>query len=93
MDEDVDIHNPEMVEWAVATRFQADRDLVVVAGAEGSKLDPSTDAGLGAKMGLDATVPVGSEPFKFERIRVPGQASLDVDALLDDSARLDQYLG
>ena len=30
VDEDVDIHNPAEVEWAVATRFQADRDLVVV---------------------------------------------------------------
>ena len=92
VDEDVDIHNPKMVEWAVATRFQADQDLVVVAGAEGSKLDPSTDAGLGAKMGLDATAPVGSPPFKFERIRVPGQAELDVDALVDDTARLEQFL-
>ncbi len=30
VDEDVDIHNPTEVEWAVATRFQADRDLVIV---------------------------------------------------------------
>lgn len=42
VDEDVDIHDAAQVEWAVATRFQADRDLVVVAGAQGSALDPST---------------------------------------------------
>src|SRR5690606_9157434 len=42
VDDDVDVHNPLEVEWAVATRFQADRDLVVVAGAQGSALDPST---------------------------------------------------
>src|SRR6185295_4574849 len=55
VDEDVDIHNPAEVEWAVATRFQADRDLVVIADAQGSKLDPSSRDGVGAKMGLDAT--------------------------------------
>src|SRR5581483_11476574 len=42
VDEDVDIHNPAEVEWAVATRFQADRDLVIVPQSQGSKLDPST---------------------------------------------------
>jgi 2,5-furandicarboxylate decarboxylase 1 len=45
VDEDVDIHNPAEVEWAVATRFQADRDLVVVPESQGSKLDPSTATG------------------------------------------------
>ena len=56
VDDDVDVHNPTEVEWAVATRFQADRDLVVVAGAQGSLLDPSTTIdgrldGTSAKMG------------------------------------------
>ena len=58
VDEDVDIHNPDEVEWAVATRFQADRDLVIVPESQGSKLDPSTRDGVGAKMGLDATKPL-----------------------------------
>ena len=58
VDEDVDIHNPTEVEWAVATRFQADRDLVVISESQGSKLDPSTRNGVGAKMGLDATKPL-----------------------------------
>jgi 2,5-furandicarboxylate decarboxylase 1 len=57
VDEDVDIHNPTEVEWAVATRFQADRDLVIVPESQGSKLDPSNRDGVGAKMGLDATKP------------------------------------
>ena len=80
---DVDIHDPTEVEWAVATRFQADRDLVVVAGAQGSKLDPSTRDGVGAKMGLDATVPFGSPPMKFKRISIPGEHELDPAALAD----------
>ncbi|HWH81783.1 MAG TPA: UbiD family decarboxylase [Burkholderiaceae bacterium] len=45
VDDDVDVHEPQQVEWAVATRFQADRDLVVIAGAQGSVLDPSTTVG------------------------------------------------
>lgn len=80
---DVDIFDPEMVEWAVATRFQADRDLLVVGGAQGSKLDPSTDEGFGAKMGLDATVPLDAPPFRFKRISVPGEAEIDLAAVLE----------
>jgi 2,5-furandicarboxylate decarboxylase 1 len=81
VDADVDVHDPTEVEWAVATRFQADRDLVVVPGGQGSKLDPSTEDGVSAKMGLDATVPLDAPPMKFTRIAVPGQRDLDVDAL------------
>jgi 2,5-furandicarboxylate decarboxylase 1 len=80
VDTDVDVHDPAEVEWAVATRFQADRDLVVVPGAQGSKLDPSTDDGVGAKMGLDATVPLAADPMTFTRIGVPGAREVDLDA-------------
>jgi 2,5-furandicarboxylate decarboxylase 1 len=78
VDEDVDIHNPAEVEWAVATRFQADRDLVIVPEAQGSKLDPSTRDGVGAKMGLDATRPLDADPMKFKRIHVPGEEDVDL---------------
>jgi 2,5-furandicarboxylate decarboxylase 1 len=82
VDEDVDIHNPTEVEWAVATRFQADRDLVVISESQGSKLDPSTRNGVGAKMGLDATKPLAADEMVFKRIRVPGEENVDVAALL-----------
>lgn len=75
---DVDIHVPGEVEWAIATRFQADRDLVVVANAQGSRLDPSTRDGVGAKMGLDATAPPGAPPLKFKRISIPGEHELEL---------------
>src|SRR5205085_5544338 len=78
VDEDVDIHNPAEVEWAVATRFQADRDLVIVPESQGSKLDPSTRNGVGAKMGLDATKPLDADEMKFKRIRVPGEEEVDL---------------
>jgi 2,5-furandicarboxylate decarboxylase 1 len=81
VDTDVDVHDPTEVEWAVATRFQADRDLVVVSGSQGSKLDPSTTDGLGSKLGFDATVPLDAPPDKFTRIRVPGERELDLAAL------------
>jgi 2,5-furandicarboxylate decarboxylase 1 len=82
VDEDVDIHNPTEVEWAVATRFQADRDLVVVPNSQGSKLDPSTRNGVGAKMGLDATKPLDADEMKFVRIRVPGEEKVDLDKII-----------
>ena len=88
VDEDVDIHNSNEVEWAVATRFQADRDLVIVPESQGSKLDPSTRGGVGAKMGLDATKPLGAGEMVFKRIRVPGEEAVDVEGLLE-SGRTD----
>jgi 2,5-furandicarboxylate decarboxylase 1 len=81
VDDDVDIHNPAEVEWAVATRFQADRDLVVVPESQGSKLDPSTRNGVGAKMGLDATKPLSAGEMVFKRIRVPGEERVDIDGV------------
>lgn len=86
VDTDVDIHDPQEVEWAVSTRFQADRDLVVIPHAQGSKLDPSGREGVGAKMGLDATVLMDAPPMKFKRIRVPGEAEVDLDAVLAPGA-------
>ena len=82
VDDDVDIHNPAEVEWAVATRFQADRDLVIVPESQGSKLDPSTRDGVGAKMGLDATKPLSAPAMAFTRIRVPGEERVDLDRLV-----------
>ena len=66
----------------MATRFQADRDLVVIGESQGSKLDPSTRDGVGAKMGLDATKPLTAPEMVFKRIRVPGEDKVDVGALL-----------
>jgi 2,5-furandicarboxylate decarboxylase 1 len=85
VDMDVDIDKPNEIEWAIATRFQADRDLLVVSGAQGSKLDPSSNGGISAKMGLDATKPIESEPMTFKRIHVKGQEDVDLArVLLDD---------
>lgn len=62
VDEDIDPFDPNQVEWAIATRFQADRDLWVFPDQPSSSLDPSAKLVPGqkarsAKMGLDATIP------------------------------------
>lgn len=93
VDEDVDVYNPTEVEWAVATRFQADRDLVVISGSLGSKLDPSTDDGVGAKLGFDATRPLSAPEMRFKRIRVPGQEQIDLAAVVDDGAGIGDIIG
>ncbi|CAG9185207.1 Gallate decarboxylase [Cupriavidus laharis] len=109
VDTDVDVHDPAEVEWAVATRFQADQDLVVIAGAQGSVLDPSTTVaaslagidnpephlqGICAKMGLDATRPVKYSGHVFTRVRIPGESTIDVQALVSaDPSRWKAYLG
>jgi UbiD family decarboxylase len=61
-DEDIDIRNDRQAEWAMGTRFQADRDLVVMQGMRGMTMDPSLDGRrTGAKAGFDATRPFGRE--------------------------------
>lgn len=69
VDDDIDIYNPRDVDWALGGRFQPDRDLVIVDQVAGSPLDPSCEeAGVTAKMGLDATKPFKQEE-RFERAR------------------------
>ncbi|WP_297535869.1 UbiD family decarboxylase [Thermococcus sp.] len=69
VDEDIDIYDDRDVEWAVATRFQADRDLVIIPNARGSSLDPSAEKSLTAKWGIDATKPLDRKE-EFERAKL-----------------------
>ena len=56
VDDDIDITNPDEVEWAMVTRVQHERDIYVVPGGQGSRLDPSSDAfGVTDKLMIDAT--------------------------------------
>lgn len=73
VDGDIDVFNPEEVEWAIATRFQADEDLIVIRNVRGSTLDPSADmeTGLTTKVGLDATCPINLPSERFMRARIP----------------------
>lgn len=71
VDEDIDVFDPAMVEFALATRFQASRDAIVFPGVKGSSLDPSADKNaITTKLGLDATKPLNRikdfEPVSIE---------------------------
>ena len=62
VDEDIDIHDPYDVEYAIATRVRGDTDIMVVTGVRGSSLDPTRlGDGTNVKVGVDATVVMGRE--------------------------------
>jgi 2,5-furandicarboxylate decarboxylase 1 len=72
VDDDINIYDPNDVEWAVATRFQADKNAVILPNQRGSSLDPSGDLTEGkkartCKMGVDATVPSGKTDKSFAK--------------------------
>jgi 2,5-furandicarboxylate decarboxylase 1 len=107
VDEDVDVHVPSQVEWAIATRFQAKRGLVVIHDAQGSVLDPSTTVGLpidvdgvipshyqgmSSKLGLDATKPLVYEGHVFTKVKIPGEDEVDLEAVLDNQFPISSYL-
>lgn len=62
VDADIDIFDDKEIEWAVATRFQPDDDLMILEDKKGSSLDPSAPE-LTSKWGLNATKPWESEDF------------------------------
>jgi UbiD family decarboxylase len=76
VDEDINIYDPQDVEWAIATRFQANKNAIILPNQPGSSLDPSGDLTEGkkaitCKMGLDATIPEATtgKGFKKENYR------------------------
>lgn len=60
VDDDIDPDDPHDVEWAIASRVQADKSIVVLRKVRGSTLDPSSQDGLTSKMWIDATKPLGA---------------------------------
>src|SRR5256886_3612208 len=73
VDDDIDVNDPTEVEWAIATRVQGDKDVMIVANARAKPLDPSLPQGYGvvptgAKVGIDATIPEGIPREYYERI-------------------------
>ncbi len=72
VDEDINIYDPYDVEWAIATRFQADKNAVILSNQPGSSLDPSGDLTEGkkattSKAGLDATAPLVTTGKGFKK--------------------------
>lgn len=85
VDADVDPEDDQEVEWALATRFQADRDLIVIPELRGQPIDPSSrwtgEGFLTTKMGLDATRP---RKEGFEKVGVPEDVMRRLSPLLKD---------
>ena len=81
VDEDIDPNNAEAVEYAMATRFQADKDLIILTKVRGSSLDPSSDQKKlqTAKMGIDATKPLSKRPEGFEIAKIPKIDKIKLD--------------
>ena len=66
VDTDIDIADPVRVEWALMTRWQPDRDTVILSDQKGSSLDPSRyEDGKTSKIGMDATIKSGSDESAF----------------------------
>jgi 2,5-furandicarboxylate decarboxylase 1 len=87
VDDDIDVFDPMDVEWAIATRVQGDKDVMIVSNARAKPLDPSLPQGFGvvptgAKVGIDATIPDGIPKEHYERITYA----------YADKAKIDDYV-
>jgi 2,5-furandicarboxylate decarboxylase 1 len=87
VDDDIDVNDPTDVEWAIATRVQGDRDIMIVTNARAKPLDPSLPQGAGVvptgtKVGIDATIPEGIPREHYERITYA----------YADTAKIDEYV-
>ena len=85
VDVDVNPEDGQEVEWALATRFQADRDLIVIPELRGQPIDPSSrwtgEGFLTTKMGMDATRP---KKEGFEKVDVPEEVKRRLSPVLKD---------
>ncbi len=72
VDDDIDPFDPMQVDWAMATRFQADKDAIIIPRIACSTLDPSCpEARVTAGLGIDATAPL-KDHWRFEKVEIPG---------------------
>ena len=85
VDEDIDIDDPNAVEWALATRAQLDQDLTLMPHEYGSSLDPSADQVTRetCKAGVDATVPLKAPRDAFDKARIPREDEIRLEDYLD----------
>lgn len=91
VDEDIDVFNGTDVEWAIATRVQADRDIVTIPDLRAKPLDPSLRITPGitpvtAKTGIDATIPDDLPRERFERIEYAYADQLEITDFIGEAA-------
>jgi UbiD family decarboxylase len=97
VDPDIDIFSDEQMDWAMGTRFQPDRDLIVLTGMRTLPLDPSLTSGrVGAKAGYDLTWPFGTGDRIEARVPAPprfeGKRFASVEAALADGPKFFEQL-
>jgi len=69
VDKDIDVANPNRVEWALMTRWQPDKDTLILSNQKGSSLDPSRENdGVTSKIGMDATIDPSLDREPFESV-------------------------
>lgn len=80
VDDDIDPTDAVAVEYAISTRCQADKGLLIIPNSKGSSLDPSSDQVnlLTTKLGIDATVSLLKDKERFEIARIPGEDKMDL---------------
>jgi 2,5-furandicarboxylate decarboxylase 1 len=89
VDDDIDAFDATDVEWAVATRVQADRDVLIVSNARSKPLDPSLPPSTTgkipttAKMGIDATIPENVPASRYNRIVYYNQGKVQLKDYFD----------
>jgi 2,5-furandicarboxylate decarboxylase 1 len=84
VDEDINYTNPVEVEYAISTRCQADKDLLIIPNSKGSSLDPSSDQNnlLTTKLGIDATATLLKSKDRFEIGKIPKQEKIKLSDYL-----------
>ena len=69
VDDDIDVTNSSRVEWALMTRWQPDKDTLILSDQKGSSLDPSRSSdGTTSKIGMDATIEPGIDRSPYESV-------------------------
>jgi 2,5-furandicarboxylate decarboxylase 1 len=86
VDEDIDPTNSIEVEYAISTRCQADKDMIIIKNAKGSSLDPSSDQInlLTTKLGIDATATLLKDKERFEIAKIPGRENIKLTEYLSE---------
>ncbi len=89
IDDDIDIYDRDQLEWAIATRFQADRDAVIQEYLKGSSVDPSgykiegSDRQRTTRVGMDATIASDREEKDFVRPHIPNEDKIKLEDYLE----------
>jgi 2,5-furandicarboxylate decarboxylase 1 len=71
VDDDVDIDDPHDVEWALATRFRAERDIITYEGVKADRCEPMKEGGTITKWALIALKNRYKSPEEYVRARAP----------------------